>query len=89
MEFIQHVTKEFAHQINNSKINPISIEVVEQVKNTLAPQPWPKDEHRRVAALLNITPEQVSKAIRYLIRVGEFYEQRRGVLIDRKGNVIR
>lgn len=89
MEFIKHVTNEFAHQINNSKINPISIEVVEQVKNTLAPQPWPKDEHRRVAALLNITPEQVSKAIRYLIRVGEFYEQRRGDLIDRKGNVIR
>lgn len=88
MEFIKHVTNEFVHQINNSKRNPISIEIVERVKSMLAPQPWPRDEHKRVAALLHISKAQVAKAIKYLIKNGDFYQQKDGILYNKEGKVI-
>lgn len=88
MDFIKNVKNVFVPEIPQLTKHPISLEIVEQVKQTLTPQPWPRDEHKRVASLLNISRGKVAKAIEYLIKKGDFYQQKDGILYDKEGKVI-
>ena len=88
MDFIRHVKNTFVPEYPQLTKHPISLEIIEQVKQSLTPQPWPRDEHKRVAALLHISKAQVAKAIKYLIKNGDFYQQKDGILYNKEGKVI-
>lgn len=57
-------------------------DMLDQIKNLLPEQPWPKDTHKDIAAKLDISPTVVSKATRILINKGEFKEQINGKLYE-------
>lgn len=63
-------------------------EFIKKVKENLPSQPWPIGTHTKVAKLLNEFTPKVSQAIYELIKRGDFYEQKNGVLYDTEGNII-
>ena len=62
-----------------SKVEPTD-EVVEQVRDRLPAQPWPKGIHRDVAKDLGLPPALVSKCINILIHKHVFNPQMEGIV---------
>lgn len=69
-----------AIQSQQRPVEPLSPELIERVKETLPPQPWPKGIHQTVAELLELRPTTVQKAIQHLIKTGRFSDQIDGVV---------
>ncbi len=57
-------------------------EDIENVRNELPPQPWPKDTHKEVANKLGMSNSAVLRSTKELIKRGIFKEQVDGVLYD-------
>jgi len=55
-------------------------EIVEQVKNSLPPQPWPTGTSKEIADKLGLPPRIVSDAITKLVQMGVFELQYYGKL---------
>jgi len=58
-----------------AKAEPLTEEIVESVKDSLPPQPWPKGVNKSVADKLGLSNKLVSEAIQKLIRKGVFNPQ--------------
>lgn len=61
----------------------ISAEILNQVKQELPPQPWPKGAHKDVAERLGLSTGLVAKCIQYLIDKGDCYRQLDGELLPK------
>jgi hypothetical protein len=59
---------------------PVTEELIEQVRTRLPAQPWPTGTHREIAAELGIHASVVRRVIEELIRRGDFYRQEDGVV---------
>jgi len=63
---------------------PLSDDVLERVRATMPPQPWPKGAARIAAATLGLPQGIVTRAVNELIRRGAFKVQIDGKLYDRQ-----
>jgi len=64
----------------------LDLELLNEIKLALPPQPWPTGAHKAVAIKFNISNSLVSLAIQQLIARGDFKPQINGVLIEPEGN---
>jgi hypothetical protein len=62
------------------KKDPLSEEVIEQVRLKMPPQPWPTGVHRKIAEQLNLPAPLVTRAISVLIHKGIFKPQIDGIV---------
>ncbi|SKC49279.1 hypothetical protein [Paraburkholderia hospita] len=60
----------------------VTEELLERVKNTLPPQPWPTGTHKQVTEALGISKSLYDKAIVELIKRRVVYQQIDGILLD-------
>ena len=67
---------------------PLPAEFVEKVRGLLPKQPWPVGVHSQIAAQLGVDANYSKFAIATLIRRGEVFDQRDGVLFDLDGNIV-
>jgi hypothetical protein len=74
---------ELAENEEKNTIVNLDPTMLEQVKDLLPPQPWPKGTRKMVADKLGLTDKQSSKYVNELIRRGDFLEQVDGQLIPR------
>jgi flagellar basal body-associated protein FliL len=56
-------------------VEPLTADIIQQVRTELPLQPWPKGVHQSVADTLRLRPTTVQKAIQHLIRTGVFQDQ--------------
>ena len=61
--------------IHDPPQQPITSELIEQVRTRLPKQPWPQGIHREIAAELGIPLSVVRRTIDELIRRGDFHLQ--------------
>lgn len=67
--------------VNQQKpAEPLTEEIIAQVRAALPQQPWPKGIHQSVAAQVSLRPSTVQKVIQHLIRTGVFMDQVDGVV---------
>jgi uncharacterized protein (UPF0333 family) len=60
----------------------LSEELIERVKKSLPPQPWPTGTHKKIALDLDVSFSTVSRAITELIKRGNFLPQEYGLLAE-------
>ena len=73
MDFMEQVQNPLLSRNNRDEENEVSQSILDSVKVTLSPQPWQRNEHRRVAKILNLSNQLVYRAIKKLIEIGEFH----------------
>jgi len=66
----------------------LSQEQLDEICNTLPPQPWPIDTHLQVAQATGLSPKKIKKAIFHLIKTGRLHKQLNGVVYGHDGSVI-
>lgn len=68
--------------------NNLNDNFLEKVRAILPPQPWKPRMERRLIKELTCSRENYFSAVRKLIDMGEFYDQKDGVLYDKNGNIV-
>jgi hypothetical protein len=84
---IDFVIKEDSSTARNPFIiseNRVKKEQIEQIKQKLPSQPWPKGIHKVIAKELGLSNGKVNWAITYLIHQGSFKKQIEGKIIESK-----
>ena len=69
--------------IDDPPQQPITSELIEQVRTRLPKQPWPQGIHREIATEFEIPLSVVRRTIEELIRRGDFHPQENGVVQHR------
>lgn len=84
------VTLPAESQITLSKPSAVQLSeaIIQQVKEKLPQQPWPKGIHQSIATALNLRPAIVYRAIQELIQREVFRPQKDGKLIERESSNI-
>lgn len=59
---------------------PLTLELLNAIKEALPPQPWPRGTREKVAVALNLDDKVVQKGIAQLIMRGDFQDQYKGLL---------
>ncbi|TQR56903.1 hypothetical protein E2K52_13325 [Acinetobacter sp. RF14B] len=75
--------------INANRINSIiSDNFLNKVKEILPPQPWKPYMEKEIIKVLGCSRREYFDAVRLLIKRGDFYRQRDGILYDRQGTIV-
>ena len=69
------------NEIRTAKDFVPEAELVDRVRKSLPPQPWPTGIHKKLAQDLGLPPAQVSDAIKSLIKMGEVHPQVGGQVV--------
>lgn len=81
--------KEISYSINLGKSQPKNnLVFLNNVKELLPPQPWPPFMQKELIKKLGCTAKEYFDAVNLLIKRGDFYRQKDGVLYDKNGKVV-